>query len=1688
MKTKILIIGILLLGCIFISPVTAGTDPLCMLSAGVTETCADGSVFYQGGLAAGTGGFDPFLTLQASNPTPTVEMGFNSPYYEQTNTAEFDEVLGGSGDSQRTHGLLLSDVPIVDYNGELYLKFDLDANEAKNGDLRFMGIDIMRMYIGGNNGGLGYYNYDLSDENFDTPGPLPLVWDMDSACDQDADGDVYLNMDYSLESGSGVSDGSLLLPTSLFTSYLADCYYGSTTCNNYVYWFHKYGTPPEDSVCPGATLQEFGFYDLGTEAGFEEWGVELVIPATKTGVKFNDLNGNHQRDAGEPGLAGFKIYADMDGSGTYDVGEPFGISGADGSYTINGIVSGTRTVREDMTGHDGWICTFPVGCSYIETFEEGMTYPDNDFGNWYPAPTVSKTATPTFTRDWTWTIQKDYDATYNMNAGDSVNHAYEVVVSPTYEDSAFKVAGTITITNPSSTPMVLTSVTDMAGSVAGVVDCPSLTVPASGSLVCTYATAEQSASFTGPNVATVVYNGASYTGSAAFAFGDPTTENDPVITVNDDNLADEDWSADRTGGEWTYGKDFACSSDPDDYTDGFYSYTHVNTATIVETGDDDDATVVVNCYAPVVSKTAAGAYDERHDWDVEKTVVPISQSAFAGDTVGYEWEVVVTEDVFEENFAVTGVITVVNPNPAAAMVVGISDELDDGTPGVIVPSGSCNYAAGILTIPADSTATCEYTAIPTDTTAQSNTATVTYGSLSWDDTQAFGWTPHVIRGSVELDDDQNPAFPLTISEGGTWTYEERYTCSSDLALYESDYTYTFGEFNLATIKDGTTLLDEDYAETAVDCYIPTISKTATGTYGESHTWEVVKTVDPTSQDAFAGDTVDYEWTVMVTETVTEGTFVASGTITVGNPNPEDALTVALSDVVDSTPATITACTGDADLTDGLTVAAGGSSVCTYTADLAALDDVEDAPDLNTATITLNSIDFSATDPIEWAPTVTGASVTLDDDQNPAFPITISDGGTWTYSGEYTCSVDDAAYGDDNTYTYGEDNTAVIKDGDTILDEDDASTTVDCWVIDVAKTADTTSERSCDWTLDKSVDHELWPLYTGDTASPEFTLTPGVECTDGAFDVAGTITIHNPAPMAATLIGVTDVISHFGSVTPDCGVTFPYDLAAGADLICSYETTLPDADTEVNEATVAMSGKSYSTEAVVEFDDPTTTVHGCVILDDTNWGDGEEIKLCYDDVLTPISYAVDFTCDDDVGQHDNTANLVDADTFVELASDDASVTVTCNVAAGAEKDATTSFTRTYTWDIDKVGDQTALELSPGQTFNVNYDVTVTTTPVDSDWAVAGTITITSSLTDRDLTITSVTDMVDGIAAVVDCGTAFPITIAAGGTLECDYSADLLGTTQLVNTATIVGEYATFDYSWNGAEIVGVPDGGTEPVGFNPTADVIFSSDPTLIVDECIDVTDDQYGDLGTVCVGDLPVTFSYTIPITASDICSDIPGTFTNCASFVTNDTGATGEDCWTVTITVPCLGCTLTPGYWKTHSEYGPAAHPDDTWYLLPGGLGPDTLFFDAEVDSVPQTWYMVFWTSPKGGDAFYILAHQYEAAVLNILNEASAPANVVTAISDAEALLDAYDGNPTTIAVLKGKNASPIRSEFLRLAGILGDYNEGIIGPGHCDEDETSDNGFTSTSTKLDIWTTGSTGSSGDDGTCGTGDFICVT
>jgi hypothetical protein len=212
-------------------------------------------------------------------------------------------------------------------------------------------------------------------------------------------------------------------------------------------------------------------------------------------------------------------------------------------------------------------------------------------------------------------------------------------------------------------------------------------------------------------------------------------------------------------------------------------------------------------------------------------------------------------------------------------------------------------------------------------------------------------------------------------------------------------------------------------------------------------------------------------------------------------------------------------------------------------------------------------------------------------------------------------------------------------------------------------------------------------------------------------------------------------------------------------------------------------------------------------------------------------------------------------------------------------------------------------------------------------------------------------------------------------------------------------------------------------------------------ESVDVNDSFAGNLAEHL--DHSQTFTYT-----RDIHADACGEFDVVNTADVLNSVVLDSKTVTIHVTVACdQGCTLTQGYWKTHSELGPAPF-DDTWNLLPdqpAGFDPDaiqeqqdeTFFYSG------QTWYGVFWTSSSGGNAYYILAHQYMAAVLNKLNGASSTAAADAAIAAATAYFDNPANTPSS-ALNLSKSA---RNVLLGYATTLGNYNTGVIGPGHCDE-----------------------------------------
>jgi hypothetical protein len=138
-------------------------------------------------------------------------------------------------------------------------------------------------------------------------------------------------------------------------------------------------------------------------------------------------------------------------------------------------------------------------------------------------------------------------------------------------------------------------------------------------------------------------------------------------------------------------------------------------------------------------------------------------------------------------------------------------------------------------------------------------------------------------------------------------------------------------------------------------------------------------------------------------------------------------------------------------------------------------------------------------------------------------------------------------------------------------------------------------------------------------------------------------------------------------------------------------------------------------------------------------------------------------------------------------------------------------------------------------------------------------------------------------------------------------------------------------------------------------------------------------------------------------------------------------------------GCTLTQGYWKNHAESWPLAS-------------------DAEMCG--STMIETLQTPPKG-NAWLILAHQYIAAALNVASGAEASADIAAALDQAEALL-------TDCTISDDEKADAIA-----LSELLDQFNNGAVGPGHCDDGPGDTGGDTSGGD-----TTG--GETGDDTTGG--------
>ncbi len=144
-----------------------------------------------------------------------------------------------------------------------------------------------------------------------------------------------------------------------------------------------------------------------------------------------------------------------------------------------------------------------------------------------------------------------------------------------------------------------------------------------------------------------------------------------------------------------------------------------------------------------------------------------------------------------------------------------------------------------------------------------------------------------------------------------------------------------------------------------------------------------------------------------------------------------------------------------------------------------------------------------------------------------------------------------------------------------------------------------------------------------------------------------------------------------------------------------------------------------------------------------------------------------------------------------------------------------------------------------------------------------------------TVSSLIDDISGLAGdpTPSCPSS---TVPADDSLVCTYSSSLPNADARTNTATATAYGVTY------------------------TADAAITfGEPTNVIDECVTVTDSLQGVLGTACANESPKTWTYNRTVGPYATCGDF--NVRNTASFVTNDTGATGSDNWNVLVHV--IGC-----------------------------------------------------------------------------------------------------------------------------------------------------------------------------------------
>jgi hypothetical protein len=496
----------------------------------------------------------------------------------------------------------------------------------------------------------------------------------------------------------------------------------------------------------------------------------------------------------------------------------------------------------------------------------------------------------------------------------------------------------------------------------------------------------------------------------------------------------------------------------------------------------------------------------------------------------------------------------------------------------------------------------------------------------------------------------------------------------------------------------------------------TATKTATGSYDRTITWDLTKTVDPASHSGEAGDSFDSKWTVTATKNEQLGNYKVEGNITIKNPNGFPVDFSVTDELDDTTVSDDVDCSSDAGNQDSGTVPAkdalgDGSATCTYSA-----SPPNKSATSNTADVTSNTagvLGTKAEAAITWNENVKGDDeVTLADLRFDGFPKEISSSTTEIIPETFDCSSDPSDY-EDGKLSYTEKNTATLKGVTTDLSKD-AEVKVDCVLpaLTATKTATGSYDRKITWDLTKTVTPPgPFNGKPGDSFNANWNVNATKNVVDNNHKVTGDITISNPSAIAQNF-SVSDLLDDGTAASVDCDTSTPGlqttgMVPAGGNVVCGY--TASTAKATLNTATVKAAGNSDVTAtAPVSY---TANVIGdtSVTLADERFSFSQLISGS-----TPKTFPEKFKCPTDRAAYDanhlytqtftNTATLKGLNTNLERS---ASVTLNCTYPWQGETatGAGTRYPGTSNWFMYTAFTTNTVNLIAGQNIDAG-DITMT----------------------------------------------------------------------------------------------------------------------------------------------------------------------------------------------------------------------------------------------------------------------------------------------------------------------------------------------------------------------------------------------